>query len=230
MVTDDNLGDLGFSLNPLNWFSSNTFTPEQDLAAGKAWVKKIYTTLSPNSTYAVFETALRKGSANNPTPLSDAEYNTWLQSKGYAVNLQPETAQKVLDSMAKSFAANKNMLPTRMSIDSAFLNPDIIKWTYWDATKMTASDIVKESSAIVSDASTVLSSAGGVLAFLVKYRIPLIALGLGGLGYFVYKNRAEVMSRVKEKTYEKIGLKKNPIRYGKSINMNPRRKSKRKIR
>jgi hypothetical protein len=200
-VTDDNLGFL--------WpWETEKFTPAQDLAAGKAWIQKIYNTLKPNVSFAVFETALRRGTANNPTPLSDAEYAAWLQSKGYAVNLQPETPQKVLESMAKAFAANKNMLPTRMSIDSAFLNPNVIKWTYWDATKMTASQTASQAKEIASDVGTVLSTTGSFLGFIIKYKTPIIYTLAGGLAYFIYKNRAEVMSRIKEKGYKVAGLGK----------------------
>jgi hypothetical protein len=188
--------------------SAKTFTKAQDLAAGKAWIQKIYTTLKPNVTFAQFVTTLRKGSANNPTPLSDAEYDAWLTSKGFAVNLQPETPAKVLTSMARAFAANKNMLPTRESIDSAFLNPNVIKWTYWDAAKITASQTATQAAAIVSDVGTVLETSGSALAFIIKYRIPIILLALGGIGYFAYLNKGEIKSRIKEKTYKKLGLGK----------------------
>lgn len=202
IITDDNLGNLGF------WpFDSATkFTPAQDLAAGRKWIEQIYNTLKPNISYPLFVVALKKGTANNPTPLSDEEYATWLTSKGYAVNLQPETAQKVLESMVKAFAANKNMLPTRQSIDSAFLNPNIIKWTYWDATKMTAVQAADQAKTIVSDVGTVLTTSGSVLSFLIKYKTPILFTIVAGAGYFVYKNQDEVKRRIKEKVYKTAGL------------------------
>lgn len=201
IITDDNLGFL--------WpWETAKFTPAQDLAAGKAWIQQIYNSLMPNTTFSNFVVALRKGTANNPTPLSDEEYNTWVQSKGYAVNLQPETAQKVLNSMVKSFAANKNMLPTRQSIDSAFLNPNIIKWTYWDATKMTASQAATSAASVVSDVGTVIGTSASIISVLIKYKTPILMTVFAGAGYFIYKNKDEVVSRIKEKAYKTAGLGK----------------------
>lgn len=187
--------------------SKKTYSPAENLAAGKTWIKKIYTDLKPNATFAVFEDTLRLSPSGAPK-LSDAELNDFYTTLGSIVNESAPISDKVRASLLATFSKNKNMLPDRRSIMSAFLNPNVIKWTYWDALKVTAKDITSDAKAIVSDVATVASTATGAVGFLIKYRTPLILLALAGAGYFVYQNRGEIKSRLKEKTYKKIGLGK----------------------
>jgi hypothetical protein len=202
----ENFETMGFSLTDL-FSSKKTYSPAENLASGKTWIKKIYTDLKPNATFAVFEDTLRLTPSGAPK-LSDSELNDFYTTLGSIVNESSAIADKVRNSLLATFSKNKNMLPDRRSIMSAFLNPDIIKWTYWDALKVTAKDISTEAKGVVSDIATVATTTTGAVSFIVKYRNPIILVALAGLGYFLYQNRGEIKSRVKEKTFKKLGLGK----------------------
>lgn len=202
----EDFNQMGFSFSDL-FSSKKTYTTAENIAAGKAWIKGIYNELKPNATFAVFEDTLKLTPSGSPK-LTDAELQDFYKTVGANYNESPAIADKVKASLLATFSKNKNWLPDRRSIMSAFLNPTVIKWTYWDALKVTAKDITTEAKSVVSDIATVASTATGAVGFLIKYRTPLILLGLAGVGYFFYVNKDEVKARIKEKTYKKLGLGK----------------------
>ncbi len=204
MIKND---EMGFSLNPLEWFSSEnkTFTKSQNISAGYTWLQQVYNELKPNATYAQFIIALKQDSYGT---LVDDEYfnDSFMDSVGFAYNTSRAISDKVKASLVKTLSVNKNMLPTRRDISSAFLNPDTVKWTYWDAVKVTSSQAYQTASTVASAVGTGFS----VGAFIMKYSSYFIGAGVIGLGYFLYQNSDELKSRVKEKGFKAIGLGKNP--------------------
>lgn len=197
-ITDDNIDGL------FDWFSSpKTYTKEQNLAAGRAWLQSVYNALKPNATSTAFFNALRMDSYDSKIPEED--FISWMTTVGANVNTSAALMDKVKASLLKSFTS-KTMLPTRKSIDSAMLNPDVVKWTYWDAAKVVAKDTASTVTTAAQNVAAVASTATGAVSLIVKYRVPIILLSLAGIGYFIYQNRGEVSARIKEKAFKKIGL------------------------
>lgn len=195
----NDFGSMGFSLADL-FSSKKRFTQAENIAAGKNWLRSVYNELKPNATFIVFEDTLKLSAGGSPK-LTDAELNDFYETVGFNYNESPAIADKVKSSLLSTFSKNKNWLPDRKAIISAFSNPNVIKWTYWDALKVTTKEIA-------SDVSSVVTTTVGAATFLVKYRTPIILALLGGAGYFLYSNRDEVGKRVKEKMYKTVGLGK----------------------
>lgn len=194
----NDFGSMGFSLSDL-FSSKKTFTQAENIAAGKNWIRSVYNELKPNASFAVFEDTLRLTSGSEK--LNDSELNDFYSTVGFNYNESPAIADKVKASLLATFSKNKNWLPDRRAIVSAFVNPNVIKWTYWDALKVTTKDIA-------TGVSDVVTTTVGAASFLIKYRTPIILTLLGGAAYFLYSNREEVKSRIKEKGFKAVGLGK----------------------
>jgi len=212
-VTNSDFGTMGFSLNPLDWFSSSskTFTPAQELVAGQNWIQSLYNDLKPSATYAQFVDALKLDAAYTST-ISDEDYQDFLRDVGFSYLTNSSIADKVKASLLKSFSSNKNMLPSRKSIASAFINPTNVKWTYWDATKLVAKDTAKTVNSVVQTTASVVSntvSGGAKIISFVAGNLPLV-LGVAaiGVGYLAYKNRGLIGERINEKALKAVGLGK----------------------
>lgn len=206
-IQNSDFGAMGLSLNPVDWFSSKPkISKEEEIRLGQSWINALYNELKPNATYQTFIEALKLDSYNQKIP--DEDYRDFLSTVGYNVNVSKTISDKVRAAVVASLKNNKNGLPSRKSIISAFLNPNNIKITYWDATKIVASNISTEVKSVVSDFASVASGGFSVLSFIVKYRGPII-LGLAGLGvWFAYSQRDTIKERVKEKVLAKAGLGK----------------------
>ena len=202
----NDFGSMGFSLSDL-FSSPKKFSDAQNIAAGKNWIRAVYNELKPNATFAVFEDTLRLSASGGPK-LTVEELTDFYKTVGFNFNTQPAIADKVKDSLVGTFSKNKNWLPDRKSIISAFMNPNVIKWTYWDAIKVASKDIAAEAKSVASDVVSVVSAATGAAGFVIKYRTPIILALLGGAAYFLYSNREEVKSRLKEKGFKAVGLGK----------------------
>jgi hypothetical protein len=206
-LSSGDFGEMGISLNPLNWFSSpKTFTRQQNIAAANGWLLSVYNALRPNASYSLFIEALKLN--NYSTPISEEDFQDFLDTIGFNVNTSPAIAEKVKAAIVKAYSSNKNMLPNRKNIVSAFLNPDVVKWTYWDATKMTTKQIATST---VETAKTVANVASATVSG-IKY-VPHIIVGAAFVvGYILFKNRKEVGRRltekVTEKTFSAVGLGK----------------------
>ena len=206
-LSPGDFGSMGFSLNPMDWFSSaKTFTKQQNITAANGWLLSVYNALRPNATYALFIDALKLDNYNAPIPEED--FQDFLDTIGFNVNTSPAIADKVKAAIVKAYSANKNMLPNRRNIVSAFLNPDVVKWTYWDATKLTTRQIATST---VDTAKTVANVAAATVGG-IKYLPYIIGAAVIGVGYILYKNRDEVGKRLAEKVTEKslsaVGLGK----------------------
>jgi hypothetical protein len=201
---------MGLSLsdiNPLNWFSDKPkLTKEQEIKLGQAWINALYNELKPNATYQTFIEALKLDSYNQKIPEED--YRDFLSTVGYNVNVSETIANKVKAAIISSLRNNKNGLPSRKSIISAFLNPNNIKITFWDATKIVATNIATDTKQVVSDVANIASGSFSFVNFVWRYKFP-IALGVVGLaGWFIYSNRDTIKERAKEKLLTKAGLGK----------------------
>lgn len=191
----------------LDWFSSSSkISKEEEVRLGQSWVNALYNELKPNATYQTYIEALKLDSYNQKIPEED--YRDFLSTVGYNVNVSKTISDKVRAAVVASLKNNKNGLPSRKSIISAFLNPNNIKITYWDATKMVASNISTEVKSVVSDVASVASGGFSLLSFVVKYRVPII-FGIAGLGVlFAYSQREKIKERLTEKALTKVGLGK----------------------
>ncbi len=208
VVNQDFGGAMGFSLNPLDWFSSETktFTPAQELSTGNSWIQQLHAELKPNATLAKFIESLHLDSYNAKIPEED--YQDFVRTVGFAKLTNVSIADRVRAAIVKSFSSNKNMLPTRKSISSGFLNPDNVSWTYWDATKMVASDAADVSKAVINTAASAVSGGAKILSFVTS-NLPLIAgVAVVGIGFLAYKNRGVLMERINEKALKTVGLGK----------------------
>lgn len=194
----------------LDWFSSSSssFTRQQNIDAGNAWLRAVFNEVKPNATFDQFIYSLKQDGYG--ALISDEDFMDFLDTVGFNYNTSKAITDKVKASLVATFSKDKNMLPTRRSIISAFLNPDNVKWTYWDVTKTLASQAASATSSAVKTAASAVSTGADVLGFIVKYRTPIILLTLTGAGWFLYQNRAEVGARIKEKGMRAMGLAKNP--------------------
>ena len=199
---------MGFSfsdLNPANWFSDKPkLSKEQEIKLGQTWINALYNELKPNATYQTLIEALKLDSYNEKIPEED--YRDFLSTIGYNVNENETISNKVRAAVVSSLKNNKNGLPSRKSIISAFLNPNNIKITYWDATKIVATGFAKDTSEFVSDSGKLVSGTLSVVGFIVKYRVPIVLGTLGIAGWFIYSNRDTIKERAKEKLLTKAGL------------------------
>lgn len=186
--------------------SPKKISKEEEIRLGLSWVNALYNELKPNASYQTYIESLKLDSYNQKIPEED--YRDFLATVGFNVNQNKTISDNVRAAVVSSLRNNKNGLPTRRSIISAFLDPKNIRITYWDATKIVASDIGKEVKSVVSDVASVAQGGFSLLGFIVKYRAPII-LGLVGLGaWFVYSNRGTIKERAKEKLLSKAGLGK----------------------
>jgi hypothetical protein len=205
VVTDD-FGAMGFSLNPLDWFSSSSskFSKEQEYSAGLLWLQQLHTELRPNATLARFLDSLKLNAYNER--ISEEDYQDFVRTVGFSALTNKSISDRVRAAIIKNFSSNKNMLPTRRSISSAFLNPDNVKWTYWDATKVAASAAATTAKETVSAVSSVVSAGASTLGFVTK-NLPVIAfVAVAGFAYFIYRKRAVVADRLSEKALGVVGL------------------------
>lgn len=186
--------------------SSTTFTPAQQQTAGQTWLVSVYNALKPNATQTVFFNALKLDGYSDPIP--DEDFLDFVKTVGFNVLTSPTIGDRVKASLLASFSSNRNMLPSRKSIISAFLNPDNVSWTYWDAVKVTSSELATDAVAIAKGVSDTVVAGANTLGFIWKYKLPIAIVTLGGLGYFLYQNRDELLGRIKEKGFKSIGLGK----------------------
>jgi len=203
-VVSEDFGNMNGVLDWLFPSGQKKFTREENIAAGRTWLTSIYNELKPNASYSTFMEALMLDSYNQKIP--DEDFLSFLDTIGFSVNTSKEISDKVKASLVKSLSANKNMLPSRKSIVSAFLDPNNMKWTYWDAIKVTASQTATAAAAAAKDTAAVVSGGLSVLGFIVKYRTPIIIAAAVGVGYFLYQNRSLVGERIKEKGLKTLGL------------------------
>lgn len=201
--------DFGESLGLLDLIfgsGKKEFTKAENISAARAWLNSIYNDLRPNASYSTFMEALMLDSYNSK--ISDADFQAFLDTIGYSINNMPSLGDKVKSSLIKAFSSNKNMLPNRRDIVSAMLSPDNIKWTYWDAVKVTASQAATTASDVAKGAASVVTGGASVIGFIVKYRTPIILAALAGVGYFLYRNKDLVSKRLTEKGLKSLGLSK----------------------
>jgi hypothetical protein len=192
-------------LNPANWFSDKPkISKDQEIKLGQAWINSLYNELKPNATYQTFIDALKLDSYNEKIPEED--YRDFLSTVGANFYISEVIANKVKDAIVSSLRNNKNGLPTRKSIISAFLNPNNIKITFWDASKITVKDFVTGTTKVATGLANFASGSFSFVNFVWKYKIP-IAVGVVGLaGWFIYSNRDTIKERAKEKLLTKAGL------------------------
>ena len=186
--------------------SSSKISKEEEIRLGQSWINALFNELKPNSTYQTFIEALKLDSYNQKIPEED--YRDFLSTLGFNVNESKTISDKVRAAVVSSLRNNKNGLPSRKSIISAFLNPNNIKITYWDASKIVASNIGTDVKSVVSDVSNIVGGGFSVLSFIIKYRNPII-LGVVGLGVYVaYTQREKIKERLTEKAFSTVGLGK----------------------
>ena len=189
---------------------SNFFTGRKDISKeeqyrlGLSWINGLYNDLKPNASYQTFIESLKLDSYNEKIPEED--YRDFVATIGFNVHTSQIIADKVKEAIISSLRNNKNGLPTRRSIMSAFMNPNVIKITYWDATKILASNVGTQVKSVASDVASVTSGGLSVLSFVVKYRGPII-VGILGLGaWLAYTQRAKIKERLTEKALSTVGL------------------------
>lgn len=186
--------------------SSSKISKEEEIRLGQSWINGLFNELKPNSTYQTFIEALKLDSYNQKIPEED--YRDFLSTLGFNVNESKTISDKVRAAIVSSLRNNKNGLPSRKSIISAFLNPNNIKITYWDASKIVASNIGTDVKSVVSDVTNIVGGGFSVLSFIIKYRNPII-LGVVGLGVYVaYTQREKIKERLTEKAFSTVGLGK----------------------
>jgi hypothetical protein len=204
------MGDFGAWYDPTSWFSSDKkFTPEQNILAAKNFLRKIHSEASPSYSYDRMIQNLQSTSYGEL--LSQEEFNSFLDSFGFGVNTSPSIADKVKANLVAAIKSNKSKFPDRRQLSSAWLNPNV-KFTLIDAISLTAKQGAQVVSSVAKDVATVANVGFSTLGGILKYRWYILGALAVGAGYFVYKNKDEVTKRLKEKTFQKIGLgvKSNP--------------------
>lgn len=210
-------GNMGEWYNPLSWFGGEKkFTREQNIAAGETWLKQVYAEAKPSYTYAKMVEQLRM--THYGEMITDEEYKSFLDSIGFSVNTSKAISDKVKASLVKAMALNKTKFPDRRQFSSAFINPDTVKWTFLDAVTQVAKQGAVQIQNVAKDVATVANVTFSTVGGILKYRWWIIGALAAGAGYFLYKNRDEFKNRLKQKTFEKMGLgvKSNPLLEGKS--------------
>jgi hypothetical protein len=202
------MGDFGAWFDPTTWFSSNKkFTKEQNIAAARAFLKKIHTEAKPNYTYDRMIQNLRTTTYGEI--LTDEDFNSFLDSFGFGVNTSPTIAEKVKSNLVSAMSSSRSKFPDRRQLSSAWLSPDA-KFTLIDALSSTAKQGSQVISSVAKDVATVANVGFSTVGSILKYRWYILGAIAVGAGYFVYKNRDEVVKRLKEKTFQKIGLNVKP--------------------
>jgi len=115
------------------------------------WLQRIHRELKPNATLDVFINSLRLNSFGDAL-IPEPDFQAWIQSKGEMINISQQIADKVRTAIIVKYSSNKNMLPTRATIDSAFLNLATASWGYTDAIKATSLDLMKTGK-VIADAA-----------------------------------------------------------------------------
>ncbi len=213
-------GEVGGVFDDItNFFSKKKeFTKTQNIESGKKWLFQTYTRSAPKYTYAKMLQNLKLTRYGEQIPEED--FNSFLDSIGYSVNLSSTISSRVQDALVSAMKSQKDKLPDMRQISSAFLNPKNVKFTLLDAVAVTS----KQGVAAVQEGTKTLVSAvstgAGLLSSIFKYKF-YIAGGIVGLaGYFFYKNRDMLKSRLTEKGFSMVGLgtgvKSNPLLKGKS--------------
>jgi hypothetical protein len=209
-------GELGEWYNPLSWFGDKKFTKDQNIKAAESWLKQLHADARPSYSYAQMIQQLRM--THYGEQLTDDEFKSFLESIGFSVNTSPTIADRVRKSLASALSLNSKKFPDRRQLSSAFLNPDNVRWTLIDAVGVTVKQGVAQVKDVAATVASVASMATSTIGGIIKYRWAILGLVVVGAGYFVYRNRDEFKVRLKEKTFEKIGLssKPNPLAEGKS--------------
>jgi hypothetical protein len=209
-------GNMGAWYDPTSWFSSKTFTKEQNLAAGEKWLKQVHQEAKPSYTFSKMIEQLKL--THYGEVISDEDYKSFIESIGFAVNTNKTIADRVRESLVKAMSSSRNRFPDRRQFSSAFINPANVKWTLLDAISATAKQGAQVVSSVAKDVATVANAGFSVVGGVLKYRWYILGALAVGAGYFIYKNRQEFASRLKEKTFQKIGLstKSNPLMSGSS--------------
>lgn len=195
---------------------TNIFTGKKDISKdeqfrlGLNWINALYNELKPNASYQTFIESLKLDSYNEKIPEED--YRDFVSTIGFNVHTSQTIADKVKAAIISSLRNNKNGLPTRRSIMSAFMNPSVIKITYWDATKIVASSAATNIKSGVETIAAGVSTGASIVGFIIKYRVPIL-IGIAGIGvYTIYSRRQVVKERIVEKILSGVGLgvKANP--------------------
>ena len=209
-------GDFG---GILDWFSSpKKISKEEQIRLGQSWINSVYNELKPNATYQTFIEALKLDSYNQKIPEED--YRDFLATIGFNVNENKTISDKVKSAVVSSLRNNKNGLPSRRSIISAFLNPNNIRITFWDASKVVASSAAKDVKEFTGDVASVASGTFSIIGFIAKYRVPIIITAAGLAAWFFYSKREVVKERISEKILGSVGL---------STRTNPKNKKRKRI-
>ena len=225
-------GEVGGIFDDItNLFSKRKeFTKSQNIEAGKKWLFQTYARSAPKYTYAKMLQNLKLTRYGEQIPEED--FNSFLDTIGYSVNLNATISSRIQDSLVSAMKSQKDKIPDMRQISSAFLNPKNVKFTLLDAVSVTAKQgavAVKEGAQTLA---TVATSTVGFLGFIYKYKWHIIGLAGIGAGYFFYKNKDMLKSRLTEKGFSMVGLgtavRANPGRKSSAISYKKARKSRKK--
>lgn len=126
-----------------------------------AWFQRIHTELKSKATFDQFMNTLRLNSYGDDY-ISIDDFEEWIQSKGEMLNISANVGNSVRLAIVAKFASNQNAIPTRKSIDSAFLNLAGTSWTYFDVAKTTSLDVMKTGKMITDAAGKLTYAASSV--------------------------------------------------------------------
>lgn len=138
------------------------------------------------------------------TPMDDLEFNDWLESLGFRVVesqkiFWTKPHEELLVKLKASFTL-PNMVPTRKTIDSFFLNA--YKPTYFDVARLIASqtvrsggDLLVAGSSLATNVITGAASTISITSKILKYLpyVVYIAVPLGA--YVFWKARGAVLGQ-----------------------------------
>lgn len=159
-----------------------------------SWLQRVHRELAPNVNVETFINSFRLNSYGEAISVED--FQEWLQSLGEKLQLSSAVADSVRNAIVVKYSSDKKMIPTRKSLDSAFINLASTAWGFLDAAKvvgleaMIAGKIMADATGkLVYSSTSILSSGLSILSNkIVLYPV------IGFCAWMLWYNR-ETLSR-----------------------------------
>ena len=170
---------------------------------GSNFLKQVLASTKTNITFDQFMQSLRLDSIGG-AKMPEADFLSWLDSLGFRVAesqkifFGTKPHERVLERIKGSFTQS-NMIPTRKTIDSAFLDIGY-KPTFFDVAKLIASQTAAAGGQVLTTAtqtaSNVISAATGTVSAastIIKFLPYVIYLGIPLAAYIIWQARSSVV-------------------------------------
>jgi hypothetical protein len=154
------------------------------------WLNSVHRAI-PNMglTLEQFISSLRLNSYQESIP--EADFQEWLDSLGWKIKQSSTVANKVKDKMADVYGPFNRQIPTRKSIDSAFLNLASAAYSYLDSSLAVGLEVVNIGKVTADTLGNLAYSVSGSAISVLTIAKWLLLPATGFLIWSVYQNRDE---------------------------------------